>query len=115
MSRLVIAGPTPAVQENFCAVCVADWKAELIRSHGIDQEWVDKTVAQTTPAVVTLHQKRGHIMPPLHEAVTVIPVQLMGWAPVPVCWTHAAASRINPEPPEPAGFRKPPGLITGMS
>jgi hypothetical protein len=114
MSRLVITGPLPPDGEDWCAVCVADWKAELIASLGIDQAWVDANLSGPDSKVIYLRAKASHPMPPLAAAVTMAPVEVMGWKTVKVCWTHAAATRaVAPDPPP--GFRRPPGLIPGMS
>jgi hypothetical protein len=114
MTRLVINGPLPPDGEHWCAVCVADWKAELISSLGIDQAWVDENLSGPDTKVIYLAAKPHHPMPPLCAAVTMAPVEVMGWATVQVCWTHAAATRAG-NPDTPPGFRKPPGLIAGMS
>jgi len=118
MTRLVITGPIPPEGErHWCAVCVADWKAALIDHLGIDQAWVDENLSGPDTKVIYLAAKKNFTMPPLSAAVTMAPVEVMGWAVVEVCWTHAAATRIGKpgESEVPPGFRRPPGLIAGMS
>jgi hypothetical protein len=114
MTRLQITGPTPEPGITLCAVCVAEWKDALITLLGIDQAWLAKHLAGPPDQVKVIcwpvsHSKR----PPVEEAVTWAPSDLMGMAIVPMCFTHAPALASG-APPAPPGLTRPK-LIPGMS
>lgn len=112
--RLMISGaPVPPDGQQWCAVCVADWKRVLVEQVGINADWITKELAGTDadpPKVIApaLHQK----MPPVEVGVTLAPVTKLGGTAL-VCWTHADALGTA-QPPVPPAFGRNQ-LIQGMS
>lgn len=116
--RLIVNGPQPPEGEQWCPVCVADYKGAVLKAHGIVDPasldtWLEKNLSGTGGPVVLAAPVTNHRdMPALFPVVTTAPVSKLGGAVVGVCWTHADTFAWDSAPPAPP---RPPGLIVGMS
>jgi hypothetical protein len=86
---------------GYCAVCVAEWKWQLVSDGQVAEQLAAAQQATAgpdadKPAVIPV--PRGFKAPPVELAVTMAPAVQFGGAMAPLCWTHAPAL----EPPKPA-------------